>query len=100
MAVRMATPGRPKMAILFPERTSCGRAGRLTRLRPTKSHEARRRCLRAERRRRVRGAINLRVSKPTIRYEGQARDAQGNDLNGVNFDARSCWFSFLADSTA
>jgi hypothetical protein len=46
------------------------------------------------------GAFNLRVSKPTNRYEGQARDAQGNDLNGVNFDARSRWFSFLADSTA
>ncbi len=46
------------------------------------------------------GAFNLRVSKPTNRYEGQARDAQGNHLNGVNFDARSRWFSFLADGTA
>jgi hypothetical protein len=48
----------------------------------------------------TRGAFNFRVSKPTNRYEGQARDAQGNHFNGVNFGARSRWFSFLADSTA
>jgi hypothetical protein len=48
----------------------------------------------------TRGALNLRVSKPTNRYEGQARDAQGNHLNGVNFDARSRWFGFLADRAA
>jgi hypothetical protein len=48
----------------------------------------------------TRGAFNFRVSKPTNRYEGQARDAQGNHFNGVYFGARSRWFSFLADSTA
>jgi hypothetical protein len=44
--------------------------------------------------------INFRVSKPANRYEGQARDAQGNDLDGVDVDARTRWFSFLADNTA
>jgi hypothetical protein len=44
--------------------------------------------------------INFRVSKPANRYEGQARDAQGHYFNGVNFDVRARWFSFLADDTA
>ncbi|MEH2563410.1 hypothetical protein [Bradyrhizobium sp. AZCC 2289] len=70
----------------------------ITRLRPSKSHKANIDVPR--RARATRGAFNFRVSKPTNRYEGQARDAQGNHLNGVNFGARSRWFSFLADSTA
>ena len=73
-----------------------------TRLRPGKSHEARRRCLCAitgADAKATCGAFYLRVIKPTNRYEGQARDAQDNYLNGVNFDARSRWFSFLADGT-
>ena len=48
----------------------------------------------------TRGASNFRVSKPTNRYEGQARDAQDHHLNGVDFGARSRWFSFLADNSA
>jgi hypothetical protein len=53
---------------------------------------------RAERGRRVVHLI-FGYQNPLIDTKGR-RDAQGNHLNGVNFGARSRWFSFLADITA